>query len=124
MILIFALGRPSLATSQGTSRRTEANHNTVFVVETSAVLALGAPAPEYPDALKAQRLGGEVLVRFVVDTNGSVDRGTLRVIEGTHPLFVDAVRTALIRWKYVPARRDGHVVRQWVQRRISFTVPR
>lgn len=36
----------------------------------------GSPVPTYPPELKAARVGGEVLVQFVVDTVGHVEPGT------------------------------------------------
>jgi protein TonB len=121
--LVCALGLPDAAVAQSASRRI-VGHDHAFVVETSVVPAPNAPAPEYPAALRTMRLDGEVLVQFVVDTNGVIDLNSLRVRQTTHPLFVDAVRVVLGKWQFTPGKRDGHLVRQWVQRRIKFTAPR
>lgn len=84
----------------------------------------GNPAPRYPDRLRAAHVEGWVTVRFVVDTTGRVERGSLEIRSATHPLFADAVRDALRDARYRPAEAGGRRVRQLVEQRFAFTLRR
>jgi hypothetical protein len=61
-------------------------------------------------------------VRFVVDSTGSVEPGSVAIITSTHSLFGEAVRRWLLRTRYVPADVAGHAVRQLVEQRVYFTL--
>jgi len=80
------------------------------------------PRPDYPPALRAARVEGDVLVRFIVDTAGRVEMASTVVLETTHPRFADAVRAWLVRTRYTPAQVRGAPVRQLVQQRIAFAL--
>jgi protein TonB len=84
----------------------------------------GNPIPRYPPALSASGVNGSVTVRFVVDTAGSVDRESVRVIYATHPLFEKAVLEALLRMRFVPAEIGRAKVRQLVELPFHFQVTR
>ena len=79
-------------------------------------------APVYPATLMARGVEGSVLATFVVDTNGRPDVSTYIALESTHVLFGTAVRDALPRMKFRPAKRDNVPVRQQVELRFSFRV--
>ena len=88
-----------------------------------AVMSKGGNGqPQYPTSLRTANLGGEVLVRFIVDTAGRVEPSSVSILQATHDLFGDAVRRWLQRTRYVPAEADGHPVRQLVEQRIEFTL--
>lgn len=78
--------------------------------------------PLYPEPLRLAGVEGTVLVRFVVDTTGRPDVTTLKVLKPTHPLFVQAVRTALPRMRFSPAELDGRKVKQLVQEPFAFRI--
>ena len=78
--------------------------------------------PVYPPTLMAKGIEGSVLATFVVDTSGRPDVGTYLALEATHPLFGTAVRDALPRMKFRPAKRGSVPVRQQVELRFSFRV--
>jgi TonB family protein len=84
----------------------------------------GNGQPRYPSTLQRIQLEGEVLVRFVVDSAGRVEQGSVTVVEATHPLFADAVRDWLPRTRYAPAEIGATPVRQLVQQTIGFTLKR
>jgi protein TonB len=99
---------------------------TVFTggqVEKQAMVMPDNPKPRYPSMLESARIGGRVLVQFVVDTTGRVDMGTLTVVDATDSLFARAVMRVLPAWRFYPARLDGHAVRQLVRMPLVFTVP-
>lgn len=93
-----------------------------FQVETPADVADFSRTPTYPPELRAKRLRDEVDAQFVVDSDGSVDIHTFKVLRSSRPEFVDAVRTFLITARYAPARIGGRAVRQIVQQQFIFDV--
>ena len=63
--------------------------------------------PRYPETLRQGGIGGRVLVQFTVDTSGRVDMSNIRVIQSTHDLFTQAVRSALASFRFKPAEVNG-----------------
>ncbi len=62
-------------------------------------------------------------VEFVVDANGSPEMQTARIVRSTDQSFGQAVLTAVAGWRYKPAEREGHRVRQIVEdRRMAQSV--
>lgn len=82
------------------------------------------PRPRYPDALKRQGVEGSFVVEFVVDSTGRVDEKTMNFPTTTHPMFLRAVRDALLHSRYFPAELAGVRVRQLVQQQFSFVLIR
>ncbi len=78
---------------------------------------------EYPPTLFAEAVPGLVIAEYVVDTLGRVEEGTFSIVSSTHPLFSEAVRTALVRASYTPARRGGRRVRQLLHQPFTFAAP-
>ena len=91
-------------------------------VDRAAMPHAGNSQPEYPALLRTAGVGGEVLVRFVVDTTGRVEPASIAIVDATHSLFADAVRRWLRRTRYAPAEAAGIRVRQLVEQRIDFTL--
>jgi TonB family protein len=88
-------------------------------LDTTRLLQLSFPPP-----LFAAGVRGLVIAEFVVDTAGRVEAGTVGIVSSTAPLFTEAVRVALESASYVPAIRNGHAVRQFVQQPFEFLVDR
>jgi TonB family protein len=88
-------------------------------LDTTRLLQLSFPPP-----LFAAGVGGLVIAEFVVDTTGRVEDGTVGIVSSTAPLFTEAVRVALESASYVPAMKNGHMVRQLVQQPFEFSVDR
>jgi protein TonB len=78
------------------------------------------PPPRYPEALRAAGLGGRVTVRFVVDTAGRVEAGSVAFAAPGDPRLEGAVREALARARFRPARAGGRPVRQLAERPYVF----
>ena len=100
-------------------------HDTVFFefqVEKQVAPLPGNPAPRYPDEARKRGLEGEALVQFVVDTTGSAELWTFKVLRATDPMFVTAVRTALATMKFYPAEIRGRKVPQLVQQPFAFAI--
>jgi TonB family protein len=77
--------------------------------------------PRYPDALREAKVEGEVVVRFVVDANGSVDMSTVKVLRSTDPQFTAAMRESLATWRFTPAEANGRRVKQQLEIPFQFT---
>ncbi|HEY4647770.1 MAG TPA: energy transducer TonB, partial [Gemmatimonadales bacterium] len=43
--------------------------------------------PRYPDELRATPLTGKVVVEYVVNAEGRVDAGSVRIVQSSHPAF-------------------------------------
>ena len=94
------------------------------VVEKIAWPEKGNPKPRYPETLQRQGVEGSFVVEFVVDSTGEVDEKTLNFPRATHPMFLRAVRDALLHSRYFPAELAGVRVRQLVQQQFSFVLVR
>lgn len=86
------------------------------------VVPVYQPAPRYPPALQQMGVSGRVVVLFVVDTLGTVEPGSWRVLSSTHPAFEAAAQEAILKSRFQPARIRGRPVRQLVQQPLSFYV--
>jgi len=93
-----------------------------FQVERPATVARGSSAPRYPDPLRVAGVEGEVLAQFVVNADGTVDVSTFKVLQSTHDLFTQSVRSALGNMRYQPAMVGDRAVRQLVQAPFTFSV--
>jgi TonB family protein len=80
----------------------------------------GQMGPAYPDPLRDDRPDGFVVVRFVIDTLGRVESPSLKVLNASHPLFLDAVRVSLDRLRFLPGRYSGQLVRVRMEQRFEF----
>ena len=93
------------------------------MVEKIATLR-SAVRPVYPEVLRSAGVGGRVVVRFVVDTLGLVERETVVVREASHARFENAVREVLPRMRFTPAELNGHAVRMLVEMPFEFSITR
>lgn len=75
--------------------------------------------PAYPYRARRLRLNGEVAVKFLVDTNGRVDRIT--ILQADPPeVFDHSVLQALTSWRFAPGTVSGRPVNTWVTTSIVF----
>ena len=91
-------------------------------VERAALPHAGNRPPEYPRQLHAAGIEGSVLMRFVIDTTGEVERGSPVVIRSDHPLLTTAVMRALATHRFLPAEAGGRRVRMLVEQRFEFEI--
>ena len=78
--------------------------------------------PRYPETLRQNRIDGRVLVQFTVDTTGRVDMPSIRVMQSTHDLFTQAVRSALASFRFRPAEVNGKRVAALAEMPFEFQV--
>lgn len=95
---------------------------TIIDVDTVAARLPESAAPRYPAELLEQRVEGQAIVQFVVDTTGRADPRSFVVIVSSHPGFSESVRTALPGMVFSPARIGAVKVRQLVELPFTFTI--
>ena len=95
---------------------------TVAMVERIPALTGNQGAPIYPGALRSSGVTGNVVARFVVDTLGRAEMGTLEIVESGHPLFTESVRQSLAGYRFSPGEMAGRKVRTMVQLPFTFSL--
>jgi outer membrane biosynthesis protein TonB len=124
-ILVIAAA-PLTALAQARPVSTVANSATAaqayfeFQVEKPVLPLATNPRPQYPDVPRVRARGGEVEVRFVVDTNGHADMTTFEALTTTDESISTSVRDVLPEMRFYPAESNGHKVRQLVQQVFRF----
>jgi TonB family protein len=78
------------------------------------------PDPQYPEAARRMKLGGDVVLRVVVEANGSV--GRIDVVTPGPFGMTEAAADAVRKWTYRPARVNGQPVAVWKVIRVKFTL--
>ncbi len=76
--------------------------------------------PQYPEAAKRLKAGGDVTLRAVVEANGTI--GRIEVVSQAPFGMTEAAIDAVRRWTYRPARVDGQPVAVWKVIRVKFTL--
>lgn len=82
------------------------------------------PHPPYPAELLAQRVEGDVLVRFVVDGDGRADMTTVRILKATHDRFMQSVMSVLPELRFEASRINGCPARELAHLPFQFRVRR
>src|SRR5512132_133013 len=90
-------------------------------VDDPAHLKGPSAAPTYPDSLWRAGIPGRVVAEFIVDSEGVIEPGSLRIASSTHPYFTSAVKAALDNAEFRPAQLGGKPVRQIVQLPFVFS---
>lgn len=108
----------------GALLRPEDHAYTELQVDSAASRDPSSAAPDYPRWMLQKGIEGSAAVLYVVDSTGTVDTTTYRVISATHPDFSIAVRLALPAMRFRPAYQEGHPVRQLVQQTFRFRISR
>ena len=75
--------------------------------------------PEYPALAKQARIQGSVVLRAVIDREGTIQ--DLHVISG-HPLLVQAAINAVRQWRYKPYYLNDQPVEVETQVTVNFTL--
>lgn len=95
---------------------------TSATVDRQVVPMPGSATPRYPSMLASAGVEGEVVLQYVVDTLGRVERTSVRSLRSDHPEFERSVRAALERMTFVPAEAGGRKVRQLVEQAFTFAM--
>jgi eukaryotic-like serine/threonine-protein kinase len=75
------------------------------------------PAPAMPESVRGQLVDTQVVLRFIVETNGTVR--AIERLKGEEP-FVSAAIAAVKTWRYEPARVDGRAIAVYQVQRLQF----
>ena len=94
----------------------------VVDVDSAAVRDPDSAAPAYPPVLMNKGIEGFAAMRFVVDTTGHIDLGTVELLHATNAEFVHAVREAMPRMRFRPARMGPVAVRQLAEQLFKFEI--
>jgi periplasmic protein TonB len=79
--------------------------------------------PQFPREALINGISGYVRVSFMVMEDGSVEPGTVKVIEAKPPrLFDSAAQRAVARWKFKPRIVDGRPVKRPAEQTINFNL--
>jgi len=81
-----------------------------------------APKPRYPETLRSMNIQGDVILGFIVDSTGHLDRKSIQVLHSTDPAFTRAAEESLVRTDFDPAELNGHPVAVRTQQRYAFTL--
>jgi TonB family protein len=87
------------------------------------VVVLRQGRPRYPTRLSALGIPGRVVLEFVVDTTGTVEGASVRVLQSTLAEFEPAAIEAIVASRFRAARVRGQSVRQLVRQGVSFRTP-
>jgi hypothetical protein len=81
---------------------------------TDAVAHAGSPAAPFPDEEQTTGSDGDVLIRGVIDVDGTPLVPTLEVVHATSRAFALSALRTIVRWRFVPARVGTCPVQQVV----------
>ena len=98
-----------LQSSLANVQRTAATELVPTVPARRAQLIGNPPVPRYPPQLAKSNVGGEVRVRFDVDTLGRPVLGTFAVVSSPHAAFSESVKRLVGTLRFEPARTAGPV---------------
>lgn len=79
--------------------------------------------PLYPMRLLRDRIGGTVVIRFVVDEKGAVTQARVHQLSGYRELD-QAALNAVLKYKFSPGIKDSKPVRAWFDVPITFKATR
>src|SRR5690606_12969634 len=82
---------------------------------------VSTPAPAYPEAARAQRISGMVVLLIDIAADGSVAKAEIDRGEPAG-VFDDAALAAVANWKFQPAMKDGKAVPSRVRVPIEFAM--
>ena len=94
--------------------------DTTDVVVDEPPQVLSAQQPLYPEPMRLAAIEGTVILAGVVDTAGRVEPGSIRLVEGVHPMLEWAAARAFAAMEFQPGRVQGRPVRVLVQMPIVF----
>jgi len=76
--------------------------------------------PQYPFEMRRAGITGDVLVEFIVDSNGDVRNPF--VVKSSQREFESAAIQAVSKWKFRPGKKGGRAVNTRMQQPISFSL--
>jgi TonB family protein len=77
-------------------------------------------AAQYPLEMRKKGISGEVVVGFIVNSEGAVEGA--HVMTPTHPEFEKAAVDAVSKWKFTPGKKGGRAVAMKMAVPIRFSL--
>lgn len=74
----------------------------------------------YPDRAKNLSIEGTIIIEIVIGTTGKVE--SIEIISSPHPSFDKAVKTAVNKWRFKPAKNKGIPVKVRARKEIEFNL--
>ncbi len=81
---------------------------------------LSAPQLVFPDLLRQAGIQGRVMVQAIIDTMGSAEPSSLKILRSPNPGFDQSAENYVLKTLFRPARVHGRAVRVLVQVPVSF----
>ncbi len=78
-------------------------------------------APDYPDSLRVQGVEGAVVIKVLIDTEGSVDQAV--VLQSAHPVLDSLALKAVGECRFRPGSQRGIPVKAWMAIPYTFRLP-
>lgn len=94
------------------------------IVEQSPRLVSFEEPLRYPDALRQAGVEGLVLVQFIIDKKGYVQRGSIHILQTPDKRFDDPVHEFVFHSRFQPARVHGRPVRALVTMPVEYSIKR
>ncbi|HEY1109247.1 MAG TPA: TonB family protein [Opitutaceae bacterium] len=113
LALAGVLAIPAATAAETKKARTKATATTQPIV-------VSQTPPEYPMSMRRYAISGQVLVEFIVDSEGKVASGF--VVESDNPTFDEPAIEAVLLWKFKPGTKDGKPVPTRMQAPIVFSI--
>jgi protein TonB len=117
--LLLAASFPTAGYAQKAQADSSSQAFLDFQVDQPAKLKT-APAPVFPDRLRAAGTEGRVLVQFVVDERGRPDMSSFKVLKSTDGELTASVRQSVMSSSFFAAEAGGRKVKQLVQLPFTF----
>ena len=76
--------------------------------------------PQYPYEMSRAGISGEVVVEFIINTNGDVVQ--TQIIRSSHREFEQPAMLAVQKWKFKPGRKGGRPVNVRAQQPLEFNL--
>jgi periplasmic protein TonB len=77
--------------------------------------------PEYPDSLIAREIEGTVKIKILIGADGRVRQAI--IMQASEAAFGTATaKHALKAWRFIPAKRDGKAIEEWMVMTVKFTL--
>lgn len=91
-------------------------------IETTQVMAVETPTPAYPPELACADVGGKVLLRLTIGSDGRA--ADVELLESSGQPVLDASAVEAVRtWRFEPATRGGVAAASKINVPVTFTPP-
>lgn len=74
----------------------------------------------YPRMLQDAGIGGQTMMQFVIEKDGTIDPSTVKVVSSTHEQFADASTKVVEKFRFSPGLYKGQPVRVLIQMPITW----